>query len=137
LIFAMALAALGAAGCLGPTAGTVELAGLDKPAEKPLAFPAGKKLEFPVHAESYDYTGKNWVVIDVTLLRAGAKVATMSCKGFELEGDAGSGSSVTNSNSDCTLTVPPGGSDAIRAVATLQDKSGKASFQGLAIYIRD
>jgi hypothetical protein len=41
------------ASCLGPTAGEVPLAGLDKPAEKSLAFAAGTELGFAVHADKY------------------------------------------------------------------------------------
>lgn len=123
--------------CLGPTAGQVDLPGLDTPVEKKLSFAQGKELEFPVHAESYEYSGANYVVIDVTLLRGGAPVATMACQGFELEGGAGCGSSATHMNSGCSMKVPAGGSDAIRVVARLQNPASTAKFKGLSVYIRD
>ena len=123
--------------CLGPTAGEVPLSGLDAPAEKAISFPEGKELDFAVHTESYDYSGANHVIIEVTLLRGGAPVEKMACKGFELEGGSGCGSSATHMNSSCSLKVPPGGSDAIRVVATLEHKSRKAKFEGLSVYIRD
>jgi hypothetical protein len=131
-----ALVAWGVASCLNPTVGQVDLPGLDAAFEKKLALPAGKALEFAVHAEEYENSGSNHVVIAVTLLRGGAPVGTMSCKGFELEG-SGCGSGATHLNSDCAMTVPAGGSDAIRVVARLEDPSAHASFKGLAVYIRD
>jgi len=123
--------------CLGPTAGQVDLPGLDTPIDKSLTFPAGKRLEFAVHADEYDYSGANYVLIEVTLLRAGVPVEKMACQGFELEGGAGCGSSATHANSSCTIRVPAGGSDAIRVIATLADKGNQASFKGLSVYIRD
>ncbi|XXX74536.1 hypothetical protein WMF30_43500 [Sorangium sp. So ce134] len=134
------LAALGALvvlSCLGPTAGQVDLPGLDVPVEKALSFPAGKKLEFPVHADRYEYSGVNDVRIEVTLLRGGAPVGSMACDGFELEGSAGFGSSATHLNGSCAITVPAGGSDAIRVVARLANRDNSASFDGLSVYIRD
>jgi len=136
----MAAAVLGVwavASCLGPTAGQVDLPGLDTPVEKPLAFPAGKDLSFAVHTGSYNYSGANNILIDVTLLRGGAPVEKMSCTGFRLEGGAGCGSSATHQNSGCMMKVPAGGSDAIQVVATLSNKSSKASFEDLSVYIRD
>lgn len=135
-----AVAALGVGvllSCLGPTAGQVELPGFDAPVEKALSFPAGKALEFPVHAESYEHSGANNVRIEVTLLRGGAPVDSMACDGFELEGGAGCGSSATHLNGSCAMTVPPGGSDAIRVVARLANRNNSASFEGLSVYIRD
>ncbi|WP_437678107.1 hypothetical protein [Sorangium sp. So ce131] len=123
--------------CLGPTAGQVDLPGLDTPVEKQLSFPAGKQLEFPVHTERYEYSGVNQVLIEITLLRGGAPVGNITCEGFDLEGSAGCGSSATHLNSGCSMEVPAGGSDAIRAVARLADRSGSAKFEGLSVYIRD
>ena len=123
--------------CLGPTAGQVDLPGLDTPVEKALSFPAGKKLEFPVHADSYEYSGANYVRVEVTLLRGGAPVGTMACDGFELEGGAGCGSGATHLNGSCEMEVPAGGSDAIRVVASLADKGSSAKLEGLSVYIRD
>ncbi|WP_437956002.1 hypothetical protein WME76_31670 [Sorangium sp. So ce119] len=123
--------------CLGPTAGQVDLPGLDVPVEKAISFPAGKELEFPVHADRYEHSGGNHVRIEVTLLRGGAPVGAMACDGFELEGGAGCGSGATHMNSSCSMTVPAGGSDAIRVVARLADRSNSASFEGLSVYIRD
>lgn len=123
--------------CLGPTAGQVDLPGLDVPVEKAISFPAGKELEFPVHADRYEHSGWNHVRIEVTLLRGGAPVGAMACDGFELEGDAGCGSSATHLNGSCAMEVPGGGSDAIRVVATLADKGSSAKLEGLSVYIRD
>ncbi len=125
------------ASCLEPTVGRVDLAGLDAPADKKLALPAGKHLSFAVHTDSYDHSGSNYVLVDVTLLRGGKPVGTMSCRGFEFEGGSGCGSSATHANSDCAMTVPAGGSDSIRVVATLEDKRNRASLKGLSVYIRD
>jgi hypothetical protein len=136
-LLAAAMGGLALASCLEPTAGQVDLPGLDQPVEKKLSFAEGKELSFPVHVDSYDYAGGNYVVIDVTLLRGGAEVGRMSCQGFELEGGAGCGSGATHLNSDCSMKVPAGGADAIRAVAKLQDKSNRADFKGLSVYIRD
>ncbi|WP_438015461.1 hypothetical protein WMF18_31950 [Sorangium sp. So ce315] len=137
---AVVVAALGAVAllsCLEPTAGQVDLPGLDVPVEKAIAFPAGKKLEFPVHADRYEHGGGNHVRIEVTLLRGGAPVGVMACNGFELEGGAGCGTSATHLSSACAMTVPAGGSDAIRAVARLANRNNAASFEGLSVYIRD
>lgn len=126
-----------ACGCLGPTVGSVELPGLDREVEAKLPLQAGKVLSFPVHADSYEYSGGNAVVLDVTLLRSGREVARVACAGFSLDGGSGCGSGATELNSDCALRVPEGGSDTIRVVATLADPSNTATFEGLAVYIRD
>jgi hypothetical protein len=127
---------LGFASCLQPTAGEIPLIALDTPAEKPLAFGAGTELDFAVHADEYEYSGMNQVMLDVTLLRAGTPVGTMRCAGFDLEGGSGCGSGATHLNSSCSIKVPAGGSDAVRAVATLRDKRNSAKFKGLSIYLR-
>lgn len=124
-------------GCLGPTAGEVALPDLNREVEAALAFPAGKALAFAVHADSYDNAGGNYVMLDVTLVRKGQPVARMACAGFELEGGAGCGSGATHLNGDCAIVVPEGGSDAIRITATLADPLNSASFEGLAVYLRD
>lgn len=134
---ALGLVATLAWGCLGPTAGSIALPGLDHEVTAPLAFPAGKELSFPVHADGYDYSGGAYVLLDVTLLRGGVEVARMTCPGFELEGGAGCGSGATHLNGDCSLRVPPGGSDSIRVLATLGDQPVSASFEGLEVYVRD
>lgn len=136
-ILAWALGISAIASCLGPTAGTVSLSGFDKPVEQPLAFAEGKELSFAVHTDEYEYSGRNHILIQVTLLRAGAAVGTMSCAGFEFEGGSGCGSSATHMNSACAIKVPAGGSDAIRMVATLEDPGNKATVKGLSVYIRD
>lgn len=135
--FAVAFGIVISSSCLGPTVGQVDLPALDKAVDKKLVLPAGKQLSFAVHADRYDHSGSNYVVIDVTLLKDGKSVQTMSCRGFELEGGAGCGSGATHAYSDCAMTVPAGGSDAIRVIATLEDKANRASFDGLSVYVRD
>jgi hypothetical protein len=137
VIVAAALGAAVVASCLGPTAGEVQLTGFDAPAEKQLAFPAGKELDFAVHVEGYKYSGANNILLDVTLLRGGAPVGNMSCAGFRVKGGSGCGSSATHLNSGCSMKVPPGGSDAIRVVATRESKSNSLTAEGLSVYIRD
>lgn len=135
--FAVATVVVGAlASCLEPTAGEIPIPSLDKPAEKPLAFPAGTELSFAVHADEYEYSGYNEVMLDVTLLRGGAPVGSMRCAGFELEGGAGCGSGATHLNSSCSMKVPAGGSEAVRVVASLRDKGNTAKFKGLSLYLR-
>jgi hypothetical protein len=135
-ILGAALVAWGVASCLNPTVGQVDLPRLGAAFEKKLALPAGKALEFAVHAAEYENDGNNHVILDVTLLRRGAAVGHMSCRGFELEG-SGCGSGATHLNSDCAMTVPPGGSDTVKVIARLENPSNGASFKGLAVYIRD
>src|SRR5262245_37058473 len=111
------------AACLGPTAGEVALPALDKSVEKPLGFAAGTELEFAVHVDDYEYSGANHILLDVTLLKSGNSVGTMHCAGVEFEGGAGCGSGATHLNSSCSMNVPAGGSDAIRIVASLEEKT--------------
>lgn len=40
-------------------------------------------------------------------------------------------------HSGCALEVPAGESDAMKVIATLEDRVSKASFKGLSVYIRD
>lgn len=136
-LLAGGLALWALASCLGPTAGTVILPGFDKPVEQPLVMAGGKELGFPVHADEYEYSGRNHILIEVTLLRAGATVGTMSCAGFEFEGGSGCGSSATHYNSGCSMKVPAGGSDTIRVVARVEDPESKVEVKGLQVYIRD
>ncbi|MFO0603539.1 MAG: hypothetical protein U0324_10220 [Polyangiales bacterium] len=115
-----------------PTITTVALTGIGQPGEQAVALAGGTRIGFGMRAEDFSYAGPDYVVIRVELLREGRAVATMRCRTFELEGDVGSGSGVTQYNSDCQMGVPAGGATAIRAVAS-QEGEGTLRLSGVTL----
>lgn len=115
-----------------PSLATVSIAALDRPAEQPVALAANARVGFGMRLSAFTYAGPDYVVIRVELLRAGAVVAQMRCRAFDFEGSAGGGTAVTSYNSDCQMTVPAGGADRIRAVAS-QEGAGSLSMTGITL----
>lgn len=115
-----------------PTVAVVTLPGLGQPGEQAVALPGGTRVGFGMRADAFSYAGPDYVVIRVELLREGSAVATMRCRTFELEGDSGGGSGVTQYNSDCQMGVPAGGATAIRAVAS-QEGEGSLTLRGVTL----
>lgn len=129
-----ALIAASAVSC-GKEVGRVPV-GLGATETKEIALSAGAKVSFPVHAEKYSYSGRNYVLLHVELLQQDKVVATVDCRGFELEGGAGSGCGAMHQNSACSTEVPAGGADHVRVGASLEDPQSRAEFEGLAVGIR-
>lgn len=121
-------------GC-GKTVGTLAYERVGTTQEIPLTLREGAHIQFAVYAERYSYSGPNRVMLDGELLRRGAVVAKMSCAGWDNEGGAGGGCKTTHYNSDCTMTVPAGGADAVR-VATRLENDNEASFTGLQVLVK-
>ncbi len=115
-----------------PVIATVSLPGLGQPGEQAVALGGGARIGFGMRADDFSYSGPDYVVIRVELLRDARPVATMRCRAFELEGDAGGGSGVTQYNSDCEMSVPAGGATAIRAVAS-QEGEGSLTLRGVTL----
>jgi hypothetical protein len=115
-----------------PSLATVSIAALDRPAEQPVALAANARVGFGLRLGAYSYAGPDYVVIRVELLRAGAVVAQMRCRAFDFEGSAGGGTAVTSYNSDCQMTVPAGGADRVRAVAS-QEGAGALTVSDVTL----
>lgn len=121
-------------GC-GKTVGTLAYERVGTTQEIPLTLQGGAQVRFAVYAERYSYSGPNQVMLDAELLKGGAVVEKMSCAGWDNEGGSGGGCKTTHYNSDCTMTVPAGGADAVR-VATRLKNDNEASFTGLQVLVK-
>jgi hypothetical protein len=126
-------------GC-GKTVGTLTYERVGATQEVPLTLKGGTQIHFAVYAERYSYRGRNQVMLDVELLKGGAVIDVvdrMSCAGWTIRGKSksGGGCKTTRYNSDCTMTVPAGGADAVR-VATRLMNGNEASFTGLQVLVR-
>lgn len=125
----------GAPSC-GKEVAKVELSGLDTAETKEVELAAGAEVRFPVHLESYSYSGRNYITVQAELMKDGAVIETMRCRGYEFEGGAGSGCGSMHLSSGCTAKVPAGGADAVRVTTSLEDKSNTVELEGLAVGIR-
>jgi hypothetical protein len=102
-----------------------------------VALAAGTRALFAVHASSYSYSGQNHVLLHVELLKGESVVATVDCRGFELEAGSGAGcGGAMQQSSSCSTKVPAGGADGVRVSARLEDPSSRAEFEGLAVGLR-
>lgn len=133
-VYGLALC-VGALLACGKTVATVKLTQIGASGETKIALPAGAEIGFAVHADKYSYSGENHVMVTAELLRAGAVVGTMTCAGFEFEGGAGAGCGATHQSSDCAMTVPGGGADAVR-VSTRLENGNEASVEGLEVRVK-
>lgn len=120
-------------GCGKPIA-TLSYSSVSTTEQTALALPPGTTVTFAVHAAKHSYTGRNHVLLDAELLDHGKVVGRMSCQGFELDADMGSGCSTTHYDSSCTMTAPASGADAVR-VATRMENANSATFEGLEVRI--
>lgn len=115
-----------------PTLATVSIAALDRPAEQAVTIAPNAAVGFGMRSERFSYSGPDYVVIRVELLREGAVVGAMRCRAYELEGSAGGGSDVTMYNSDCQMRAPAWGADRVRVTAS-QEGAGSLTMRGVTV----
>lgn len=132
--YGVALVVFALLGC-GETVATLSYKSIGTTEEVPLALSAGTEVKLAVRAESHSYSGINYVVLEASLLKSGAVVEKMACRGFEFEGGSGGGCKTTHYNSSCAVTAPPGGSDAIRVTAHLEN-GNPVTLEGLQVLVK-
>ena len=132
----LALLVFGGGWSCGKLVTSVPFSALGTTTEAAVQIAAGTRLTFPVYAKEYSYSGSGYLLIDVELVRDGAVVDRMSCRGFEFEGEAGGGCQTTHDNAECTMTVPAGGAQAVRVAARLERPATSARLDGLAVEVR-
>lgn len=120
----------------GKTIATIPIGVIGGSGEVAVAAPPGSELGFAVHAASYSYSGRNHILLKSELVKAGRVVASQECQAFEFEGGAGTGCAATHQNSACSITVPPGGADAVR-VSTRLESAGTVQVEGLEVRVKE
>jgi hypothetical protein len=111
---------------------------LGKTATQSMALPEKARVLFPVHADSFSYKGRNYVMLKVELLRQDKVVGSLDCRAFHMDRDAGGAGcgGTAQLNTDCETEVPPGGADALRVSTHLETPEHAAEFENLAVGVR-
>jgi hypothetical protein len=127
-----ALMGCGRMGC-GSTVATLSYETIGTTKEASLVLSAGDAVGFSTHADRYSYDGTNAVMLDAELLKGGLVVERLTCRGFDLEDNSGSGTGSTR-HLMCPMTAPAGGADTVR-VGTRLENTSPATFEGFEVRV--
>lgn len=96
---------------------------------------AGAALEFQVGTTWVSYEEASDILLTIELMRAGAVVSKVECRGYSFSNRSrsGCGTGHTTTSRDCDATVPAGGADGLRVSS--RTNAGRASVIGLTVSV--